>query len=94
MAEAVQRAGRAVRDPGLHGLYLAMLEPWALGLDLVEHDDHTSDPDRPYAGIVKKNSSKQDRTGYASLRFSQSRSCLRKFFAEYLDDQSPEGYIY
>ncbi|KAN0094351.1 hypothetical protein V8E55_002638 [Tylopilus felleus] len=35
-----------------------------------------SDPDRPYAVIVKKTSSKLDGTGYASLRFAQSKTCL------------------
>ncbi|KAF8452791.1 P-loop containing nucleoside triphosphate hydrolase protein [Boletus edulis BED1] len=94
MAEAAQRAGRAVRDPGLHGLYLAMVEPWALGLTLAEDQQSASDPDRPYAGMVKKNASKQDRTSYASLRFAQSQTCLRKFFAEYLDDRSLEALSY
>jgi hypothetical protein len=91
----VQRAGRAVRDPGLNGLYLAMIEPWALESSLGEDDQDTDgptdDPDRPWAGTVKKNSSKQDRTGLAALRFAQSEVCLRQFLGEYLDDQSPGG---
>ncbi|KIJ04274.1 hypothetical protein PAXINDRAFT_183194 [Paxillus involutus ATCC 200175] len=95
MAEMVQRAGRAVRDPGLNGLYLAMIEPWALESSLGEDDQDTDgptdDPDRPWAGTVKKNSSKQDRTGLAALRFAQSEVCLRQFLGEYLDDQSPGG---
>ncbi|KAF8119145.1 P-loop containing nucleoside triphosphate hydrolase protein [Boletus edulis] len=98
MAEAAQRAGRAVRDQGLHGLYLTMVEPWALELSLVKEDGQIScsdsDPDRPYAGVVKKTSSKPDRTSYASLRFAQSKTCLRKLFAEYLNDQSPEALSY
>ncbi|KAG9310628.1 hypothetical protein JVU11DRAFT_9196 [Chiua virens] len=94
--EAAQRAGRAVRDQGLRGLYLEMVEPWALNSELtsVEGDEQSSDPDRPYAGTVKKTSSKQDRTGYASLRFVQSETCLREFFAKYLNDRSPEGCSY
>ncbi|KAF8124050.1 P-loop containing nucleoside triphosphate hydrolase protein [Boletus edulis] len=94
MAEAAQRAGRAVRDQGLHGLYLTMIEPWALELSLAGEDGQISDPDKPYAGIVKKTSSKPDRTGYASLRFAQSKTCLRKLFAEYLNDQSLEALSY
>lgn len=35
MAEAAQRAGHVVRDQDLHGLYLMMVEPWALELSLV-----------------------------------------------------------
>ncbi|KAF8834573.1 hypothetical protein BDN67DRAFT_873768, partial [Paxillus ammoniavirescens] len=94
MAETAQRAGCAVCDPGLHGLYLAMLEPWTLELNLVDNDRDMMDPDRPYVGMVKKNSSKQDRTGCAALRFAQSQSCLHKFLAEYLDDQLPEALLY
>ena len=96
MAEAAQQAGRAVRDQGLHGLYLTMVEPWALELTLVGEDGQISDlyPDRPYVGIVKKTSSKLDRTGYAYLRFAQSKTCLHKLFAEYLNDQSLEGHSY
>ena len=73
-----------------------MIEPWALELTLVGEDSQISDsdPDRPYAVIVKKTSSKLDGTGYASLRFAQSKTCLRKLFAEYLNDQSLEGYSY
>lgn len=89
MAETAQRAGRAVCDPGLNGLYLAMVEPWALDLSL--DGVNTTDPDRPYAGVVKKNSSKRDRTSIASLQFAQSQSCLREFFARYLGDKSQEG---
>lgn len=96
MAEAAQRAGCAVRDQGLHGLYLMMVEPWALELNLVGSSDriNNSDPDRPYAGVVKKTSSKPDRTGYTSLQFAQSKTCLCKLFAEYLDDESLEGCSY
>ena len=97
MAEAAQRAGRVVRDQDLHGLYLMMVEPWALELSLVGENGQMlsdSDPDRPYAGMVKKTSSKSNCTGYTSLQFAQSKICLHKLFAEYLNDQSPEGYSY
>ncbi|KAF9234844.1 P-loop containing nucleoside triphosphate hydrolase protein, partial [Melanogaster broomeanus] len=96
VAETVQRAGRAVRDPGLNGLYLAMVEPWVLELpaSLGDDDSDANDPDRPWAGAVKKNSSKQDRTGLAAIGFIQSRTCLRQYLAKYLDDQSPGALLY
>ncbi|KIJ12601.1 hypothetical protein PAXINDRAFT_14523 [Paxillus involutus ATCC 200175] len=55
-----------------------MAEPWAF-------------PDKPYAGTVKKSSSKQERTGCAALHLIQSTTCLRQFFALYLDDQSSQA---
>ena len=97
MAEAAQWAGRVVWDQDLHGLYLMMVEPWALELSLVGADGQMLsdlDPDRPYAGMVKKTSSKSDCTSYAPLQFAQSKICLHKLFVEYLNDQSPEGYSY
>lgn len=95
MAEAAQWAGHAVWDQGLHGLYLTMVEPWALELSLVQEDGQiVSNPDWPYVGIVKKTSLKPDCTGHASLQFAQSKTCLRKLFTEYLNDQSLEGYCY
>ena len=92
MTEAAQRAGRAVRDPDLNGLFLTMVETWALELKLDGYGIKEGEsPDKPYAGTLKKNSSKQDRTSMASLQFVQSDTCLRKSFAEYLGDHSPEG---
>ncbi|KAF8132996.1 hypothetical protein EV363DRAFT_1327193, partial [Boletus edulis] len=42
MAEMIQRAGRAVRDPSMHGLFLVMFEPWALNVKL-ENEASISD---------------------------------------------------
>ncbi|KIJ06385.1 hypothetical protein PAXINDRAFT_48851, partial [Paxillus involutus ATCC 200175] len=91
MTEMVQRAGRAVRNPSMHGLYLEMVEPWALELQLENNDFNSGDPDRPNIGSVKKNSSKQERTGCAAIQFLQSMSCLREFLATYLNDRTPSG---
>lgn len=91
MAETAQRAGWAACDPNLNGLFLAMVEPWAFELKLDGGSIADPDPDKPYAGMVKKNASKQDRTSIASLRFVQSKTCLWRFFAEYLGDHLPEG---
>lgn len=58
MAEMIQRAGWAVYDPNMNGLLLAMVEAWVFDLEL--NNGRTIDPDKPYAEVLKKNSSKQD----------------------------------
>ncbi|KAH0831172.1 hypothetical protein J3R83DRAFT_13749 [Lanmaoa asiatica] len=94
MAEMIQRAGHAVRDPNLTGLFLVMVETWAIELGLGNSNDKAeANRDKPYAGLVKMNSSKQDRTSIASLQFVQSKTCLREFFAGYLGDNSPEDRL-
>ena len=54
----IQRAGWAVYDPNMNGLFLAMVEAWVFDLEL--NNGRTIDPDKPYAEVLKKNSSKQD----------------------------------
>jgi hypothetical protein len=93
MSEAGQRGGRAARDDEICGLFLMMVEPWGLELELTEEHDDVNDPDKPYVEVVKKNSSKQDRTGCATLRYIQSKMCLREFYAKYLHDETPSGDI-
>ncbi|KAG1891422.1 P-loop containing nucleoside triphosphate hydrolase protein [Suillus subluteus] len=93
MSEAAQRRGRAAWDDDIFGLFLMMVEPWALELELTDKHDDDNDPDKPYAGVIKKNSSKQDRTGCAVLRYIQSKMCLREFYAKYLRDETPAGDI-
>ena len=90
--ETIQRAGWAARDASQQGLFLLMYEPWAVTL-VTEGSSDAVDPDRPFAGIIKKNSTKQDRTGLATLKFIQSSTCLRAFFARYLGDDSPTGFL-
>lgn len=92
LSEALQRGGRAVRDGQLWGLYLMMIETWALEANLTDEHNDTNDPDKPYTiTALKKNPSKRDRTGCAVLRYVQSKTCLREFFAKYLNDQTPTG---
>lgn len=94
MSEAAQRGGRAVRDGYLCGLFLIMVETWALEAELTEEQIMSNDPDIPYSGTLKKNSSKKDRTGCAALRYVQSATCLREFYAKYLGDQTPTGNVF
>lgn len=65
MAETTQRAGHAAHDSNLSGLFLAMVEPWALNLSL--DGVNWTKPDQPHARLVKKTSSKQNRTSLASI---------------------------
>ncbi|KAG2110650.1 uncharacterized protein F5147DRAFT_651823 [Suillus discolor] len=76
----------------LWGLYLMMIETWALEVNLTEEHDDADDADKPYAITApKKNSSKRDRTGCAALQYVQSKMCLREFFAKYFNDPTPTG---
>ncbi|KAG9310388.1 hypothetical protein JVU11DRAFT_9525 [Chiua virens] len=81
IAEMIQQAGRAACDSDSTGLFLAVVETWALELDLGDAIGGTSnaDRDKPYIGLVKVNSSKPDWTSIASLQFVQSKTCLREF---------------
>ena len=87
----VQPAGRAARDSSTHGLFLVMVKPWAFELQLEQNKLDTGNPDKPNVGTIKKNSTKQERTGCAAIQFVQSKTCLREFLATYLNDQTPSG---
>ncbi|KAG9312822.1 hypothetical protein JVU11DRAFT_6241 [Chiua virens] len=66
-----------------------MVEPWALQLSF--KGISVTNPDQPFAQIIKKNSSKQDHTSIASIQYVQSQTCLHQFFATYLGDKSRHG---
>ena len=87
----IQRAGRAARNSSMQGLFLMIVEPWVFGLQLDDNVLDSSNPDRPIISTIKKNLSKQERTGRAAIQFVQSKTCLREFLAMYLDDQTPSG---
>ncbi|KAG2058723.1 hypothetical protein BDR06DRAFT_968245 [Suillus hirtellus] len=67
MSEAAQRDGCAAQDGNLCGLYLIMVETWALEVELMEEHNDDSDLDKPYAAMLKKNLSKKDQTGLCSV---------------------------
>ena len=81
------RAGQAMCNSDIDGLYLVMVEHLALDHLL----DGMSRTDPNYAGVVKNNSSKQNWTSVVLIQFAQSRACIHEFFAEYFSDKSPEG---
>ncbi|KAL0057159.1 hypothetical protein AAF712_016207 [Marasmius tenuissimus] len=94
--EALQRGGRVVRGSGKIGLFLILYEEWVLEVDLSEFfEEHkgldSSDPDRPRRALTDK-STRYDRAPYSLVKLVQDDSlCLRKYFAEYLGDNSPHG---
>ncbi|KAJ7803075.1 hypothetical protein B0H14DRAFT_3778811 [Mycena olivaceomarginata] len=51
------------------------------------------DPDRPFSDVAltKKNPTKQERTGRASIHLATSPRCERVLKAEYYQDSSPDG---
>jgi hypothetical protein len=90
----IQRAGQAARDPNIYGLFLEMVNPWVYQHEVRVDERRSTDPDKPSVGVVTKISSKQDRTGCASIQFAQSTTCRRKYLVEYLDDKKPGGICY
>ncbi|KAF8055761.1 P-loop containing nucleoside triphosphate hydrolase protein [Lyophyllum atratum] len=86
--DTLQRGGRVGRREGDKGLYVIFHEPW---LDDISLDDYTygdlNDPDRPRKQL-KLNSQRSDRAPYSSAELVKCASCIRKFFARYLGDES------
>lgn len=71
-----------------------MYEPWVMTIDLSAIDFHITDPDHPNIAKLTKFSTKQERTGIAMIRITQSHTkCLREMFADYLIDDSPDGML-
>jgi hypothetical protein len=91
MSEAGQCGGQAAQDDEICGLFSMMVKPWALELELTDEHNDINDPDKPFAGVTNKKSSKQDHTSCAALRYIQSKTCLGEFYAKYLHDETPSG---
>jgi len=73
-----------------------MYEPWVMNIDLssIPITFGQTDPDHPTVEKLTKTSTKQDRTGIAMTTLIQSVSdCPRKFFANYLGDETPDGKL-
>jgi len=95
VAELIQRGGRGGRDDDIMALFLIMYESWVLDLDVshVTAGQLKDDPDHPYFTGLKKNLTKKERAGIASIVCIQSPECIRQIFAEYLDDTTLEGTV-
>lgn len=89
VVDALQRGGRAIRVGNEHAIFVVFHETWALEVDEAEYMDG-SDPDRPRANLAQ-HSRAQERAPLSAVRLVQCGTCLRGFYADYLDDQSEEG---
>ena len=86
---ALQRCGRGGRAPSTSAIFLILYEPWAITADL-SLKCNLDDPDQPLLPLTKT-SKKPERTGVAMYRLIQSSDCIRRFFADYLHDDTPTG---
>ncbi|KAJ8083509.1 hypothetical protein PM082_009383 [Marasmius tenuissimus] len=94
-AYAVQAGGRAERDPEFKGLYIIFYESWALDISLeaFENGKWPADPDRPREGLGQR-SSLQLRACRFSIELVTSTTCIRKLFANYLNDTHPDALLH
>lgn len=89
IVDALQRGGRAIRIGNETALFVVFYESWALNIDESNYMEGT-DPDRPCANIGQ-NSRVQDRAPLSAVRLVRCPTCLRGFYANYLDDRSDSG---
>lgn len=88
--EILQRSGRVGRRDGDLGLFIIFYEDWVHNISLEDFQyGEADDPDRPRS-FLKPTSQVRDRISYSSVALLKSK-CLRKFFATYLNDDSPYG---
>ncbi len=92
LVDALQRAGRVLRNSGDPAIFVLFYESWVhdISLDEYKNGDISGDPDRPRSNL-KPNSRKQERAPYSSLKLVKSDECIRLLFAQYLGDKTPEG---
>jgi ERCC4-related helicase len=90
---ALQRGGRGGRSSIGEAIFLIMYEPWVKTIDIeTVRVETVSDPDHPNVPKLTIHSTKQARTGVAMIKVVQkTEECLRKLFATYLNDQTPDG---
>ncbi|KAK6996088.1 ATP-dependent DNA helicase hus2/rqh1 [Favolaschia claudopus] len=75
---------------------VSMIEPWVAEIDSSTLIIDSNDPDCPLQDIslTKKNPTKQERTGRASIHFAVSDECERVLKAAYYGDDSAEALYY
>ncbi|KAL0563514.1 hypothetical protein V5O48_018553 [Marasmius crinis-equi] len=97
-ADALQRGGRANRQLMKFGLFLILYERWVLEVDLDEFEENRAafgdDQDRPREKLTDK-SDVRERAASSMVRLlSDDQLCMRKFFRDYLGDESPNSLKY
>ena len=89
--DTVQRGGRALCNSNKDALFVIFYEPWVHELDLDSFNEgNLLDPDRLQAKL-RPNSQRQERAPFSSVTLVRKKRCIRRHFAEYLVDKSPEG---
>ena len=73
-------------------LFVVFHEPWASEIDEEEFADGT-DPDRPRADLGT-NARRQERAPLSGVRLVKCRTCLRRYYADYLNDKTDSGKYY
>jgi hypothetical protein len=86
----IQRIGCGGRAAGMSAIFLLLHEPWAITTDLSSFTGNLDDPDQPLQAITKT-SKKPEHIGLAMYQLVQSPSCIRRFFADYLGDETSTG---
>jgi hypothetical protein len=71
-------------------LFVLFYEAWAHKIKETDYTGDTSDPDRP-RNDLRLASRRPERAPLSAIQLVQLKTCLRHFFAIYLDDASPEG---
>ncbi|KAF8151358.1 P-loop containing nucleoside triphosphate hydrolase protein [Crassisporium funariophilum] len=89
IVDALQRGGRGIRVGDEHALFVVFNKSWALEIDEDEFMEGT-DPDRPRTKLGI-HSRAQERAPLLAIQLVRSRTCLRKFYADYLDDHAVDA---
>ncbi|KAF8169076.1 P-loop containing nucleoside triphosphate hydrolase protein, partial [Pholiota molesta] len=92
IVDALQRGGRGIWVGDEHALFVIFYESWALEIDEDEYMEGT-DPDRPRAKLGV-HSRAQERAPLSAIQLVRCRTCLRKFYADYLDDCAENALEY
>ncbi|KAJ7455168.1 hypothetical protein FB451DRAFT_1048993, partial [Mycena latifolia] len=87
---------RAGRSTEADAFCVHMIEPWVSEINTSQMPIDPNDPDHPLSdtALTKKNPTKQERTGRASVHHATSPECERVLKAAYYQDNSPEGTPY
>lgn len=88
--DTLQRGGRALRVSRDWALFVLFYEAWALVIKEDEYTGDVLDPDRPRKDL-RISSRRAERAPFSGIRLVQSKTCLRRFFASYLNDTLLEG---
>jgi superfamily II DNA helicase RecQ len=92
--KTIQCGGRGGRNRDDKSIFLIMYEPWVKELDIskIPNKELQDSPDCPFSTVHKKSPTKQEHTSVQCIKTIQSRLCIRRNWALYLNDETPEGF--